>query len=271
MRILLDNNVPRLLTSNLTDHKADTAFQRDWHTLTNGELLDQAESDGYQLLITADQRIPYQQNLSRQSIAVLIITSNERQAVSNAVAIINDAVNSMAAGETRVLHIHATYIGDEDIDRLFDLASALHTNFYEDWYGAGRVLKPAVDFPVARAQRSSSPVRWILAKNSGENGPLRTPVRRVIIRFIAQLSPAEIPLSRAEQKRTTGVSTSSEKVPTNWPAIMSHHGECDIDPKRTKQTSGSQQPGSRAHDLGPGRRVDGSNFPPHPPHPGGLP
>ena len=35
--------------------------------------------------------------------------------MSNAVAIINDAVNSMAAGETRVLHIHATYIGDEDI------------------------------------------------------------------------------------------------------------------------------------------------------------
>ena len=89
MRILLDNNVPRLLTSNLPDHQADTAFQR----------------------------IPYQQNLSRRSIAVLIITSNERQAVYNAVAVINDAVNSMAAGETRVLHIHETYIGDEDIDR----------------------------------------------------------------------------------------------------------------------------------------------------------
>ena len=100
MRILLDNNVPRLLTSNLPDRQADTAFQRDWHTLTNGELLDQAESDGYQLLITADQRIPYQQNLSRRSIAALIITSNERQAVSNAVAVINDAANSMAAGET---------------------------------------------------------------------------------------------------------------------------------------------------------------------------
>ena len=82
MRILLNNNVPKLLTSNLPDHQADTTFQRDWHTLTNGELLDQAESDGYQLLITADQRIPYQQNLSRRSIAVLIITSNERQAPS---------------------------------------------------------------------------------------------------------------------------------------------------------------------------------------------
>ena len=33
----------------------------------------------------------------------------------------------------------AAETGDEDIDRLLELASALHTNFYEDWYGAGRV------------------------------------------------------------------------------------------------------------------------------------
>ena len=70
MRILLDNNVPRLLTSNQPDHQADTAFQRDWHTLTNGELLDQAESDRYQLLITADQRIPYPQSTEKMSVAV---------------------------------------------------------------------------------------------------------------------------------------------------------------------------------------------------------
>ena len=33
----------------------------------------------------------------------------------------------------------AAETGDEHIDRLFELASALHTNFYEDWYGASRV------------------------------------------------------------------------------------------------------------------------------------
>ena len=108
MRILPDNNVPRLLRANLPDHLVETAFQRNWHTLTNGELLDQAESDEYELLITADQRIPYQQNLSRRSIAVLIITSNEREAVTNALTPINDAVNSISAGETRILHIPAT-------------------------------------------------------------------------------------------------------------------------------------------------------------------
>ena len=108
MRILLDNNVPRLLRINLPNHQVETAFQHNWRTLTNGELLDRAESHAYQMLITADQRIPYQQNLSRRSIAVLIITSNEREAVTNALTAINDAVNSMTAGETRTLHIPAT-------------------------------------------------------------------------------------------------------------------------------------------------------------------
>ena len=53
MKILLDSNVRRLLRRNLPNHQVDTAFERNWHTLTNGELLEQAESDQYQLLITS--------------------------------------------------------------------------------------------------------------------------------------------------------------------------------------------------------------------------
>ena len=39
----------------------------------------------------------------------------------------------------------AAETGDSDIDRLFELASGLHTNFYEDWYGAGRVQRGLAD------------------------------------------------------------------------------------------------------------------------------
>ena len=85
----------------------DTAFERDWHTLTNGELLDQAETDQYQLLITADQRLPYQQNLSRRNTGVLILTNNGRGQVHDALTAINNAVNSMSPGETRLLEIDA--------------------------------------------------------------------------------------------------------------------------------------------------------------------
>ena len=58
MKMLLDSNVRRLLRRNLPNHQVDTAFERNWHTLTNGELLEAAESDQYQLFITADQRLP---------------------------------------------------------------------------------------------------------------------------------------------------------------------------------------------------------------------
>ncbi len=108
MKILLDNNVPRLLRNNLPGHQVEVAVQFGWHTLSNGELMDRAESEGFQLLITADQRIPYQQNLSRRNIAVLIITGNRRRHVSRALTAINDAVNSMSPGETRTVEIDAT-------------------------------------------------------------------------------------------------------------------------------------------------------------------
>jgi hypothetical protein len=55
MRILLDHSVPRPLKNNLPGHDTDTAAERGWHELHNGELLDRAEADGYDLLVTADR------------------------------------------------------------------------------------------------------------------------------------------------------------------------------------------------------------------------
>ena len=47
--------------------------------------------------------------------------------------------------------------------------------------------------------------------------------------------------TRRRENGPFGMSTSSEKVPTNWPAIMSHHGECGFESKRTGKTSGPEQ------------------------------
>ena len=77
MKILLDNNVPRLLRNNLPGHQVEVAVQFGWHTLSNGELLDRAESEEFQLLITADQGIPTNRtcpaetSLSSSSLAIV--------------------------------------------------------------------------------------------------------------------------------------------------------------------------------------------------------
>ena len=63
MKILFDQGTPRPLRSFLPEHAVDTAAGRGWSELSNGELLDIAESEGYELLITTDQNIRHQQNL----------------------------------------------------------------------------------------------------------------------------------------------------------------------------------------------------------------
>ena len=60
MRILFDQGTPVPLRRYLTSHVVDTAFERGWATLHNGELLDVAEQEGYDLLMTTDQNLRYQ-------------------------------------------------------------------------------------------------------------------------------------------------------------------------------------------------------------------
>ena len=63
MKMLFDQGTPAPLRRHLAGHSVDTAFERGWSGLTNGDQLDGAEEDGYQLLITTDQNLRRQQNL----------------------------------------------------------------------------------------------------------------------------------------------------------------------------------------------------------------
>jgi hypothetical protein len=75
MRILFDQGTPVPLRRHLTGHVVDTVFERGWSTLSNGELLDVAEHEGYELLITTDQHLRYQQHLANRQLAVLVLLS----------------------------------------------------------------------------------------------------------------------------------------------------------------------------------------------------
>ena len=67
MRILFDNGTPRQLRRRLFGHDVEMAVDRGWDTLTNGVLLDRAEEAGFEVLITTDQSIRYQQNMVKQT------------------------------------------------------------------------------------------------------------------------------------------------------------------------------------------------------------
>ena len=73
MRVLFDNGTPRGVATVLKDHVVEEARARGWDILRNGELLDAAEAAGFQVFITTDRNLRYQQNLTNRKIAVVIL------------------------------------------------------------------------------------------------------------------------------------------------------------------------------------------------------
>ena len=64
MLILFDHVTPRGIARFLVGHTITTANERGWSTLTNGDLLASAERAGFDILLTADKNMRYQQNLA---------------------------------------------------------------------------------------------------------------------------------------------------------------------------------------------------------------
>jgi len=63
VRVLLDENLPHHLRTLIPDHEIRTVAFQGWKAFSSGLLLDAAEEAGFDVFITADQGIPYQQNL----------------------------------------------------------------------------------------------------------------------------------------------------------------------------------------------------------------
>ena len=95
MKILFDQGVPRPLKRYLVGHSVDTAAERGWSTLENGVLLDRAEADGYQLLITTDQSLCHQQNFAGRQIAILVLLSTAWPLIQLRVKKIQGVINRM--------------------------------------------------------------------------------------------------------------------------------------------------------------------------------
>jgi hypothetical protein len=73
MRVLFDQATPVPIRPYLKGHDVRTAAQQGWDTLKNGELLAIAEADGFDVLLTTDKNMRYQQNLAGRKIAVVVL------------------------------------------------------------------------------------------------------------------------------------------------------------------------------------------------------
>ena len=101
MLILFDQGTPLPLRNYIRDHTVVTAFERGWSKLENGELLSAAEADGFDVLITTDQNLQYQQNLSSRRIAVVVILTTNWPRIERNVSLVVDALNGLSEGGYR--------------------------------------------------------------------------------------------------------------------------------------------------------------------------
>ena len=74
-----------------------------WSTLKNGYLLEVAELHGFDLLITADRRLRYQQNLSKRKIAVVELSTNHWLSIKRKLVDIGDAVIRAQPGSYEIV------------------------------------------------------------------------------------------------------------------------------------------------------------------------
>ncbi len=104
MKILLDESVPSPMQSLLSNHVCTTVQSKGWSGIRNGDLLQQAEAE-FDLFITSDQNIRYQQNLVGRSIAILELSTNDINRIRAAATILDDAVANIQPDELKRLEI----------------------------------------------------------------------------------------------------------------------------------------------------------------------
>ena len=98
MRILFDQGTPVPLREALTQHEVATAYERGWSKLKNGELLDAAESGGFEVFVTTDSRLRYQQNLTARRIAIVCLLSTSWPRINRVMGAVVGAINSCSSG-----------------------------------------------------------------------------------------------------------------------------------------------------------------------------
>jgi hypothetical protein len=105
MRILFDQGTPVPLRKFLSGHVVKTAYQEGWSTLLNGDLLRVAEEAGFDLLLTADKNLAYQQNLAGRKIAIVALGRNRWSLIQPELDRIVDAVIRAKPGSYTLVEI----------------------------------------------------------------------------------------------------------------------------------------------------------------------
>ncbi|MDQ2776037.1 MAG: hypothetical protein M3Y57_14140 [Acidobacteriota bacterium] len=103
-RVLFDQNVPRPLRRLLTACEVKVADEMGWSRTKNGLLLDAAEQAGFEVLLSGDQTIKYEQNMRGRKLGVISMSDNHWPIVKDHIAAIAQAIEQVQPGEVRAVY-----------------------------------------------------------------------------------------------------------------------------------------------------------------------
>lgn len=89
------------LRKHLTDHTVSTAFEMGWSRLSNGDLLREAEKERFEVMITTDQNLRYQQNLKTRRIAIIVLRGTSWPKMQKKLKVIVETVETIQASDYR--------------------------------------------------------------------------------------------------------------------------------------------------------------------------
>ncbi|MGD0500639.1 MAG: hypothetical protein ABSC23_19640 [Bryobacteraceae bacterium] len=98
MLILFNQATPVPIRPYLEGHKVRTAAQQGWDMLANGDLLTAAECAGFELFVTTDRNMRYQQNLAKRKIAILVLGQQQWPQLRPHIQSVVEAVNAATPG-----------------------------------------------------------------------------------------------------------------------------------------------------------------------------
>jgi hypothetical protein len=93
MRILFDQGTPLPLRRHLPHHDVVTAAEAGWSQLSNGDLLAAATGAGFEVLVTTDQNLRYQQNLMNRGLAVVVLMTTSWPRMQKRVEVIVEVID----------------------------------------------------------------------------------------------------------------------------------------------------------------------------------
>ncbi|GAB3502665.1 hypothetical protein GCM10027341_30790 [Spirosoma knui] len=105
MKLLIDENLPKVLKQYLTEHDVYTVRDMGWQSKKNGELLKLMLAESFDVLVTFDKNLRYQQNFAKYPIAVLVLN-----AFGNAFPFLEPLIPAMQKALSQPLPAGATII-----------------------------------------------------------------------------------------------------------------------------------------------------------------